>query len=41
MRDKLIHDYFGVDKEAVWKTAKTDIPKLMREIQRILAQFEF
>jgi len=28
MRDKLIHDYFGVDIIVVWKTIKEDIPKL-------------
>ena len=26
MRDKLIHDYFGVDITVVWKTIKEDIP---------------
>ena len=26
MRDKLVHDYFGVDIEAVWETATRDIP---------------
>ena len=26
MRDKLIHDYFGVDIEKVWLTATEDIP---------------
>lgn len=36
MRDKLIHDYLGVDVEVVWKTIKEDIPTLekhMREIE--------
>ena len=28
MRDKLIHDYFSVDLEAVWKTATSDLPPL-------------
>jgi uncharacterized protein with HEPN domain len=28
MRDKLIHDYMGVDIDVVWKTIKTDIPQL-------------
>jgi uncharacterized protein with HEPN domain len=28
MRDKLIHDYFGIDYNAVWETAKKDIPFL-------------
>jgi len=36
MRDKLIHDYFGVDIEAVWVTATTDISKLKVDIKRIL-----
>lgn len=27
-RDKLIHDYFGVDLDAVWDTVKKDIPAL-------------
>ncbi|MFC1807572.1 DUF86 domain-containing protein [Candidatus Omnitrophota bacterium] len=39
MRDKLIHDYFGVDNDAVWSTAKRDIPALKTEIKRILKSF--
>jgi uncharacterized protein with HEPN domain len=35
MRDKLIHNYFGVDIEAVWKTIKEDIPILKKEIQAL------
>jgi uncharacterized protein with HEPN domain len=26
MRDKVIHDYFGVDAEVVWRTVKEDLP---------------
>lgn len=26
MRNKLIHDYFGVDADAVWDTVERDIP---------------
>ncbi len=36
MRDKLIHDYFGVDIDAVWSTTKKDIPTLKAEVERIL-----
>ena len=36
MRDKLIHDYFGVDIEQVWLTAKNDIPILQTEIEEAL-----
>ena len=28
MRDKLIHDYFGVDIEVVWKTVEEDLHSL-------------
>lgn len=36
MRDKLTHDYFGVDIEGVWKTAQEDIPSLKKEITAII-----
>ncbi len=36
MRNKLIHDYFGVDIEKVWLTATEDIPHLKAEVMRIL-----
>lgn len=39
MRDKLIHDYFGVDIDAVWSTAKDDIPMLKAEVEKILEKF--
>jgi uncharacterized protein with HEPN domain len=35
MRDKLIHDYLGVDVEVVWKTIKEDIPTLEKLISKI------
>lgn len=28
MRDKLIHEYFGVIYERVWETVKRDIPQV-------------
>lgn len=36
MRDKLIHGYFGVDINSVWRTAVIDIPHLNGQIQQIL-----
>jgi uncharacterized protein with HEPN domain len=36
MRDKLIHDYFGVDYDIVFNTIKKDIPELHNEITRII-----
>ena len=36
IRDKLIHDYIGVNIEVVWKAAIEDLPKLKPEIQSII-----
>ena len=36
MRDILIHEYFGVDLNLVWKTIKEDIPNLKEKIKEIL-----
>jgi uncharacterized protein with HEPN domain len=38
MRDKLIHDYFGVDLGAVWLTARDDVPGLKAEVSRLLEE---
>ncbi len=37
MRDKLTHNYFGVNLIVVWKTATADLPSLEPEIRRIVA----
>ena len=39
MRDKLIHDYFGVDIEKVWDTACDDLPILRKQVVGILKDF--
>jgi uncharacterized protein with HEPN domain len=36
MRDRLIHFYFGVDYQLVWKTIKERLPKVKEQIQEIL-----
>lgn len=36
MRDKLIHDYFGVDIDTVWDTIVMDIPSLKEQIEKIM-----
>jgi uncharacterized protein with HEPN domain len=40
MRDKLIHDYFGVDIEKVWLTVKEDLPVLDKEVRKILTEYK-
>ena len=36
MRDKLIHEYFGVDLKVLWRTAKVDLPPLKPLVEEIL-----
>ena len=40
MRDVLIHEYFGVNLERVWETAKKDLPELKEKISKILKDIE-
>lgn len=38
MRDKLIHDYMGVNYLIVWDVAKNIIPDLIPQIETIIAK---
>ena len=40
MRDKVIHEYFGVDLKRVWSTVKKDIPDLKPLFEKILSDFK-
>ena len=40
MRDKLSHQYFGVNIEVVWKTATKELPKIKSKLQEILRNAE-
>lgn len=40
MRDKLIHDYFGVDAEILWEVIKEDIPTLKPLIEQVFREVE-
>ncbi len=35
-RDKLIHDYFGIDYDIVWDIVVEEVPKLRKNIKKIL-----
>jgi uncharacterized protein with HEPN domain len=39
MRDKLIHNYFGVDYEIVWDVAVNKIPLLQKDIDNIIKNY--
>lgn len=36
MRDRLIHDYFGVDFELVWDVIQNRVPDLRRQVASLL-----
>jgi uncharacterized protein with HEPN domain len=40
MRDKLIHDYFGVDLEIVWDVIQNRLPELNKQLTQIFKDFE-
>lgn len=40
MRDKLIHEYFGVKLDVVWETVKAKIPELKPKFQKMLEDLE-
>ena len=40
MRNKLIHEYFGVNMDVVWKTIKEDIPNLKSQMSVILDELK-
>ena len=36
MRNKLIHGYFGIDLELVWRVVQDDIPVLKEQVHKML-----
>ena len=39
MRDKLIHDYFGVNLQTVRNTVKKDIPNLRPKVKQVYQDY--
>ena len=40
LRDVLIHDYMGVDLDAVWQITQKEIPELKNHVQAIIKKLE-
>lgn len=40
MRDKLVHDYFGIDYDLVWDVVSNKIPTLKKGIEQIISYEE-
>lgn len=38
MRDRLVHDYLGVDYEIVWDVVQNHVPELRRQIEPVLQE---
>lgn len=39
MRNKVTHEYLGVDEDILWKTIKEDLPTLKKQIAEILKKY--
>jgi uncharacterized protein with HEPN domain len=37
MRNVVVHTYFGVTTETLWKTAREDLPPLVERLEKLLA----
>ena len=40
MRDRLAHEYFGVDLEILWGTATEDVPQLKVPVSKVLKDMD-
>jgi len=40
MRDKLIHEYFGVDIDILWKTIQQDLPQLKILVLKVVEELK-
>lgn len=38
MRDILIHAYFGVDVNVIWRTVKEELPRLSQRVRQLLTE---
>lgn len=36
MRNKVVHDYLGVDENIVWDTATNELPQLINKLEKLL-----
>jgi len=39
MRNKVSHEYFGVDKSILWETIKKDLPEFKKQIKKMADKF--
>lgn len=39
-RNKLVHDYLGIDSEIIWKVIKKELPKLKKRVKKMIEFLE-
>ncbi len=40
MRHVIVHEYFGIDLEIVWRVVSADLPALRRQIEGVLGELD-
>jgi uncharacterized protein with HEPN domain len=40
MRDKLVHDYIGIDLQVVWGAVTKNLPEIVPELRRLLSEMD-
>ena len=40
MRNVLVHDYFGVDLEEIWRVVERDLPELKNKLNKLVGELE-
>jgi uncharacterized protein with HEPN domain len=40
-RDKLIHEYFGVNLSVVWRTVQEDLPILVKQLRNVIEDLNY
>ncbi|GIV83930.1 MAG: DUF86 domain-containing protein [Candidatus Roseilinea sp.] len=40
MRNVVVHEYFGVDLQEVWRTVERDLPVLKRQVEALVKRLE-
>ena len=36
MRNRIVHDYFGIDNGIIWQVIQTDAPELLKQVNQIM-----
>jgi uncharacterized protein with HEPN domain len=40
MRDKIIHGYFGIDADVIWKTVTKELPEILPLVKNLLEKIK-